>query len=162
MSLILKIGPDTRSRLGRAAFRRFLEADCLIEAKHHLTAIYLFGYVAEMVIGAAYCKNLRYGVNDPIDPSRLNTMLKAARQLSKAVDKSHPIDGLARLLVNDKGALAPPAYDKKLGLRIIDRADLIGRHWSPKLRYRAIDASWEVVSEVREAAEWFLKNSERL
>ena len=82
MTLIDRIGPHTRRRLEQAAARRFAEADGLIEGKHHLTAIYLFGYVVEMIIGAAYCKNLGYGLIDPIDdrPTGYDAQLGQATQ----------------------------------------------------------------------------------
>jgi HEPN domain-containing protein len=156
MSLIKKIGPDTISRLERAASRRLTEAEWLAEGKHYLAAIYLAGYAAEMVIGAAYFRVLGYGSTEPINDKQLGRVLQVARLLSHAEDKSHPLDGLARLLVQDKGALSPPAYDKKMERTIVDRASLICEHWGPKLRYRAIDATPDQVSAVLRAARWFL------
>jgi hypothetical protein len=77
MALINRDGPHTRRRLEQAGAHRFAEADRAIEGRHHLTAIYLFGYVVEMIIGAAYCKNMGYGAIDPVDDRRLSTMLNS-------------------------------------------------------------------------------------
>jgi len=125
-------------------------------------SLYLLGYAAEMVIGSAYCKNLGFGLTDPIDDRQLGRMLTAGRERSNVDDRSHPIDGLARLLVETKGVLSPPAYDKKFALLIINRADKICQYLGPKLRYRAIEASEADVLAVRASSEWFLRISHKL
>jgi hypothetical protein len=60
MAIIGKIGLDSVSRLQRAAERRCAEADWLAEGRHHLAALYFYGYVAEIVLGTAYFKMLGY------------------------------------------------------------------------------------------------------
>jgi len=162
MTLIKRLGPDTISRLERAAPRRFSEAEWLHEGKYSLAAIYFYGYTIEIVLGAAYFRVLGSGRTEPISINRLGRVLHAARLLSRFEDKSHPVDGLSRLLVQDKQALSPPAYSKKMERAILDHADSLLATWGPKLRYRAIDVMPDEVTSVRKAAEWFVKNSTAL
>jgi hypothetical protein len=162
MSIIGKIGPDTISRLARAAERRCSEADWLAEGKHRLAAIYFFGYVAEIVLGTAYFKMRGYKSTDPILRGDLDRTLKLARSRSRMPEKTHPVDGWALLLIEEKAQLYPPAYEKRMERLLRDRALLISENWSPKFRYRAIEIGEDQVTPVRNAAHWLLENSHRL
>lgn len=162
MSLIEKVGPDTIARFNRAAPRRFAEAEYLAEGGHFLAAIYFYGYCIEIIVGAAYFRVLRFGVLETIDPSRLRNVLASARLLSDFGEKSHPIDGLARLLVQDKKDLSPPAYDAETEKRILVESSTLREFWTPKLRYRAIEATAREARTVRESAEWFLDHHAKL
>jgi hypothetical protein len=61
----MKLGQDTIAKLERAAETRFAEAEWLAAGKYHLGSIYLFGYVAEIVLGTAYFRILRYKATQP-------------------------------------------------------------------------------------------------
>ncbi len=93
MSIIGNIGPDTVSRLARAAERRCAEADWLVEGKHYLAALYFYGYVAEIVLGNAYFRMLGYSAKDPILREDLKRALVPAASRSQMSDRSHPVDG---------------------------------------------------------------------
>jgi len=162
MSIIGKIGPDSVSRLARAAERRCAEADWLAEGGHHLAALYFYGYVAEIVLGNAYFKMLGYNANDPILRGDLKRALVPAGSRSLMSDKSHPIDGWALLLIEERARLYPPAYEKRLERKLKDCSLLIRENWSPKLRYRAIEIGADQVTPVRMSAHWLLENSQRL
>ena len=114
MSIIGKIGPDTVSRLERAAERRCAEADWLAEGKHHLAALYFYGYVAEIVLGLAYFRMIGYNAKDPILRDALDKALKLTRSRSLMSDKAHPVDGWALLLIEEKAQLYPPAYEGRM------------------------------------------------
>ena len=64
--------------------------------------------------------------------------------------------------VNDKRTLSTHSYDERMEWSIVNKAALICRHWGPKLRYRAIDATARDVSTVGESAVWFQRNSSSL
>lgn len=162
MSILSQLGHDTISRLERAAARRFIEADWLVEGKHHLAAIYFFGYAVEIALGTAYFRMKGYGVLDEVLPLDLKKALSAARSKSLMADKSHPIDGWAELLIEEKGALFPPAFEGKIERAIRNKTIELGDNWGPKLRYRALDVPEEQVKAAREAADWFLKKFPRL
>ncbi len=162
MSIIGKIGPDTVSRLERAAEKRFAEADWLAEGKHHLAAIYLYGYVAEIVLGSTYFKMKGYNATDPIPREVLDKTLKLARLRSSMSDKAHPVDGWALLLIEEKAQLYGPAYERRMERLLRERSSLISENWSPKLRYRAIEVGADQVKPVRDSAHWLLKEFERI
>jgi len=162
MSIIGKIGPDTVSRLERAAERRCAEADWLSEGKHHLAALYFYGYVAEIVLGLTYFRMIGYNAKEPILRDALNKTLKLTRSRSLMSDKAHPVDGWALLLIEERARLYPPAYERRMERLLRDRALVISENWSPKLRCRAIEIGEDQVTPVRESAHWLLENSQRL
>ena len=160
MNLIDRIGSDTIGRIERAAPRRLAEAIHLADRGHHLAAIYLCGYAAEMTIGAAYFKLLEYASNYAISEEDRRTAINKAkgphyRQLS---EKLHPLDGWPRLLVEEKRALAPPGYTDSFGQAVIARVDSIACHWCTKLRYRDFEAAESQSREVIEATRWLVEN----
>ena len=157
MSILKKLGPDSISRLVNAASSRHEEASYLFEGGRYLASIYLAGYAAEMTIGAAYFRIVReYGSNRRIEPNDFQKILKAARVLSTLEDKSHPIDGLAELLIEEKRALNPPAIDDKIEQSLRKRVEIVARDWGPKLRYRAIQATSEEADRVLRAVRWII------
>jgi hypothetical protein len=156
MNLIDRVGSDTIGKLERAAPRRLAEAVVLAAQGHYLAAIYLCGYVAEMVLGAAFYRLDDYGSNEPIDDNHRRRVLGAARGLKLSFDPSHPLDGLAILLVNKKRQVGPSGYKAEIERGIVNRVNAICRHWAPKLRYRDLDASRSQAQEVIDAAGWLL------
>jgi hypothetical protein len=162
MSIIGKIGPDTLPRLARAAERRCAEADWLDEQGHHLAALYFYGYVAEIVLGGAYFKMKGYNAKDEITPEELRNAIARAKSPSLMLDKSHPVDGWAPLLIEERSILYPPAYEKRLERRLRDCSLIMRENWTPKLRYRAIEIGADQVIPVRKSAHWLLENSPRL
>ena len=162
MSILDKVGHDTISRLGRAASQRFAEAECLREEKHFLSALYFYGYVAEIVIGAAYFRSKGYKAKDEISRESLRRALCLARPLSEMSDKSHPFDGLARLLIEEKATLYLPAYPAVTVSQLQTKVANLSANWSPKLRYRAIHLKEDQILTIRDDAQWFLKNFSKL
>lgn len=158
MSLVSRIGPDTIDELERAAPRRFAEADALRRGKRWIGAIYLYGYVAEMVLGAAHFKLLGYSPAQEIEFDRRRQLVQAAKKLSGMTieAKPHPVDGLAQLLVVEKKRLAPPGHEPELENMIRLQSSLIRDYWSIKLRYRDMIASADDARVMRSAAKWFL------
>ena len=159
MSLNSQIGEHTLSRLEKAAKDRFREADWLRKGDHRLTAIYLYGYVVEIVLGSAYFRMKGFGATTPIKTSELRKAIDRAKSKSMMEDRSHPIDGRIELIISEKEGLYGPPYEK----RLIRRARSLGldvrENWGPRLRYRTIDPNEEQVVTVRDSAEWFLVNS---
>ena len=77
-TLVDQLGPDTIVRFERSAPLRIEEGDFLAE-KYPLIAIYLYGYAAEMILKAAYFKNLKFGSIDEIDRESRNRAMALAR-----------------------------------------------------------------------------------
>jgi HEPN domain-containing protein len=162
VSILKKLGHDTISRLVIAASSRYEEARYLSEGGYHLSAVYLAGYAAEMTIGAAYFRLVRkYGPNRELDQQDLQEILRSARILSKLEDKSHPIDGLANLLIRDKSLLNPPGIEETIGQKLLERVGIIALNWGPRLRYRAIQATTQEADRVLKAARWIIDHCPR-
>ena len=123
-----------------------------------MTAIYLCGYAAESLIGSAYFRLVGLSANDVINKERLHNYLKAARQFIQVSDTAHPLDGESRFLINQSVLLRRPGYPSLFSREIISRVDSICRHWSHKLRYRAILADETQADEVIRATRWLLDN----
>ncbi len=156
MSIVSKIGPHSTSRLQRAAEQRFVEAECLMERRHYLAALYFYGYVAEIVLGCAYFRMRGYSPTDAITMSELRRILNTAKMKSRMEDKSHPIDGWAVLLIEER------AYARRIERSLRDKSLFISENWSPALRYRTITLQKDQIIEIQEQAKWFLVNSQKL
>jgi hypothetical protein len=61
-----QIGIDTVRKLEAAVPWRLQDAEVLRLAGRRLAAIYLYGYVVEMLLGAAYFRLIRYGPDTDI------------------------------------------------------------------------------------------------
>jgi hypothetical protein len=159
LSRIINLGEDSIARLKHAANVRHREAAYLAEGGHHLTSIYLAGYALEMTIGAAYFGEvLGYGPKTIIVASVRRGVLSSAKLLSRVEDKSHPIDGLARYLLQEKSRFEPPGYDRKFAETLIARVEEVCQYWAPRLRYRSIEANSAQSKLVLKATSWIMAN----
>jgi hypothetical protein len=156
MNLIDRIASDTVTKLEKAAPRRISEASTLIEGGHHLAAVYLCGYAAEMALGSAYFKILGFQPNQAIPENRRNlAKRKAAGVGYRGVSHpSHPLDGWVRILIEERAASLLPGYPQALAKAITARVDAIAQHWWPHLRYRDFEATASQSAEVIEATRW--------
>src|SRR5215211_3835797 len=81
-----------------AAGQRFAEAELLGEHGHNLIAIYLYGYVVEILCKAACYRLDGKGVTDEIDEAYRKRVALKAQSYGFTVG-SHDLVGWARLLV---------------------------------------------------------------
>jgi hypothetical protein len=149
-------GPDTISKFEKSAQMRIAEGD-LLAKDHPLTAIYLYGYAAEMTLKAAYFRNLGFGAVDEIDPNERNRAMARARASDLMGFDPHDIPGWARLLVRDKGTIHLPAYHSRLEKKIVANAISIYENWRPEMRYRHTTPARPTVIRVRDLAQWIVE-----
>lgn len=168
-SLIAHLSPDCIYRLERAAQRRFEEADHLKAKKRPLTAPYLYGYVVEMCLSAAYYRSVGFSPASPIDRDARQRRMAQARQLRTASGEPlmngdpHPLVGWARFLERQRNLAGSPSPQEKQRLReAVHRAERVYKHWRPELRYKIVDVAPGQLDEVRRAATWFIENRGRL
>src|SRR4051794_20319239 len=109
-TLVDQLGPDTIARFERSAPLRLEEGDVLA-IRYPLTAIYLYGYSAEMLLKAAYFRHLKFRALDEIDRDTRNRAMALAQLHNFMSRDPHDIPGWARFLVWDKETLHTPAYD---------------------------------------------------
>ena len=131
-----------------------------------LAAIYHWGYAAECAIGASLTRllNTSHGVDQPIPDKETREIVNSSRHLSKMIDKSHPIDGLALLLIEarenartERSAM-PTTQEIEDDQRIKEYSEVIARNWGPTLRYHTVLPTAEEIQIVKSAAEWLVGN----
>jgi hypothetical protein len=161
LPLAERIGPDTISKLEGAAPRRLEEAAVLERQGLLVGAVYLYGYVAEIVLGAAYFRMIGYRPEVEITPAARKLAIAQAQQWKLMSSNPHDIPGWARLVIATRKQRSQ-GYPKSFRDEIIKQAEGLYAQWRPGLRYRVtVPASWEVKT-IRLAAEWFKQNDQRL
>lgn len=154
--LVNHLGPDTISRLEQAAQKRHDDAVKLLEdPRHHLAALYLLGYTAEMCLAAASYRAAGLAVNQEIDRDTRNRRLVHARQF-EPTREPHPIVGWACLLRWQRSAAQLTPQERQRLNEAINRATTVYKHWRPALRYKTANVAKGQLDEVRKAAIWFL------
>lgn len=159
--LAKRIGFDTISRLESAAYRRGEEARILHETGNLVGAVYLYGYVAEALLQGAYYRLIRYRPNTEITPERRRLVLQAARQAKLMGTAPHDIAGWGQFLVFTRKQRRT-GYPAELRQEIIFRSRALYARWRPGLRYRTTVPTHSEMAVVRQAAEWFEMNYNRL
>ena len=84
------LAPDTINRLLSAACQRFASALVLADNGRRLASLYLYGYVAEQCLAAAYFRSVGHPPNAPIDADTRKRRMFLARQLGVMSNESHP------------------------------------------------------------------------
>jgi hypothetical protein len=163
------LAPDTIRQLENAAKKRYDDAEKLAGEKCFLTAIYLYGYSAEMCLGAAFFRSAGFGDIQPIELETRNRRMAQAKSLKTPSGEPlmnkdpHPLVGWARFLLwmRESSRKLSSQESRRLN-EAINKAQSIYRHWRPQLRYKSTEANLEQVEEVRKAATWFIENRGRL
>jgi len=164
--LLDRCRPDSVREFRLAARQRFNEGMSLSAAGQRTGAIYLWGYVAEMTLKAAYFSLL--GLADPAVIT-WNGHLRPAINRGRAIGIAWPPQGAghnvrawAELLVVVRALAPATAFAPALAHDVQRRGQRIGQLWSETLRYRKNYAYLYEVRQAREAAEWLLVNSDLL
>jgi hypothetical protein len=160
-TLAEQLGYDTISRFVKSAPLRLEEGDVLSK-DYRLAAIYLYGYAAEMILKAAYFKNLRYPVIAEIDRDTRNRAMAVAQVNGFMHRDPHDIAGWARLLVWDRATLRTPAYEPALSRQIVSKSITVYENWRPEMRYRNTSPAAATVAIVRSAVGWLVTNYARM
>jgi hypothetical protein len=135
-----------------------------------LAAVYLYGYVIEMCLTAAYFRSIGFHANDEVDAEVLHLKMKQARQRPAAGGQPlmgsdpHPLVGWALLLQDQRRRAAAKALGRVQSEELrrgVDHARQAYRHWRPALRYKTVQARPAQFQEVRDAASWFLSRRGR-
>jgi hypothetical protein len=144
-----------------AAEQRFTEAELLGKHGHNLIAIYLYGYVVEILCKAACYRLDGKGVTDEIDEAYRKQVARKARFYDFTIDGPHDLAGWARLLDESKKHIRPDC-DRELLQQVRIKAETVYEHWRPEMRYRATRASDTHLKAVREAASWIRSKYETI
>jgi hypothetical protein len=154
---------DTWSELEAAAHLRYFDGLQLATSeRERLTgALYMLGYVAEILVKTAYYRFRRLGPTDDV-AGELKGMSARARVLGfDWQGNRHNLESLAALLVFERDAAGAP-MDLVEATEFQSRVAAIGAHWSEMLRYKDIEAVQAELTEVFEDVEWLVTNHRQL
>jgi hypothetical protein len=153
---MLVLPPETVTAFLDAARERFAEGTLLLNSGHHGGAVYLFGYVAELVLKAVAYRHFGTGDSVTIQKSDRTAVEDLMKQDALVPKGHHDILKWAKYVVLKKGSLTGMPYPQLYGMEIESRADLIDRWWAPQLRYHILPLAFAEALAVQQAARWFL------
>jgi hypothetical protein len=151
--------PDTISGFERAAQQRFQDGEALRASGRDGGAIYLYGYVVEMVLKAACYRLFGHPPHAPVESARpiVETWIgELALPVVTRKLQPHDLDAWASGLVwfrdNIHGVSYPIAFTLSLGTN----TDVVLQYWLPGIRYQELPWGPPESAEVSTAAAWFL------
>jgi hypothetical protein len=156
-------GPDSVHDFERAADQRYAEATFLAANGLHVGgAVYLFGYVAEMVLKSATFRFLKGGkATDPISEGErkavekmIKTDLKPHPNYNQLIQGPHNFLSWANWLVLVSGT----RYSPQLGSDIISNAENVFNHWDPNMRYHELSVTPAGLAVVQTSTDWLRAN----
>jgi hypothetical protein len=164
--LLARWQPECIREFRASAIQRFQDAMALAGNDRRTGAIYLWGYSAEMFLKAAYFSVI--GISD-------SDALTWAGHLLPAMDrgknvftiawpnsgKGHNVRAWSELLVQERIFRSVP-FPNPFALDVQRQGQRIGQLWNETLRYHKNVAYMHEVTQVRQAAEWLLVNSDLL
>ncbi|MEX0704926.1 MAG: hypothetical protein WD069_22695 [Planctomycetales bacterium] len=164
--LIDRCRPDSIHEFRAAARQRYDDGLALAAAGNRTSAIYLWGYTAEMTLKAGYFAFIGFGETDPIDVRRdINPAIDRGRALRVAWPhrgQGHNVRAWAELLVAERSAAPGDPFTPSFARQVQSCGQRIQQLWNETLRYHKNRAYLHEVRQVREAASWLLANSEEL
>jgi len=158
--------PDSIREFHAAARERFLDGVSLSASDRRTAAVYLWGYVAEMTLKAAYFRFLGFAEDRHVTFQDLQNAVARGRSLGIGWPQSgwgHNVRAWAELLVNARASVPGQAYPStRLGAMIQRTGQRLERIWSETLRYHKNVAYPYEVNQARDAARWFLLHARQL
>jgi hypothetical protein len=164
--LLDRCNDDSIREFRSAARQRFNDALVLAVNGRRTGAIYLWGYSVEMTLKAAYFSLIGLLETDVITlRAHLQTAINRGRGMGIAwhfAGAGHNIRAWADLLVAVRALSPTTAYSTAFMVEVQRYGQRIEQLWRETLRYRKNNAYLHEVRQIREAAEWFLVNSNLL
>ena len=142
-----------------AARQRSLDAIMLEAAGRRTAAVYLWGYVAEMILKAAFFEVSGFS---NIQAITINDLRTGLRTWAGAVSHSnlHHLGLWAEALVTLRASKPGLAYaDPALGSQVTAKAHSLYALWRETIRYHKNTAYRHEIAQARDAAEWLLIRS---
>lgn len=154
---------DTWGEMTQAAERHYWDGLTLALAEHtqRVGAIYLLGYVAEILLKTAYYQIRRVRSNESV-LAELRGMEGRATQLGFPwVGNRHNLRSIAKLLIEERLKIGHAMEPNMAGLLMYHTSRLAG-HWSETLRYKNLTASEREMAEVYGSIDWLKKHYDNL
>jgi len=151
-----------------AALERFADANQLVRSGRRTGAIYVYGYVVEMLLKSAYFRIL--GSSDmqvlTIADLRLaigETPASMANQLgSRTARNFHDLLAWMELILAYRKANLIPHADTRFTELLRVHVEATASLWSESMRYHKNTAYPHEVGRVRESCEWVVENRDLL
>lgn len=160
MSLLARIKmlepTETWPRLQQAANERYWDGLALVTGfdTRRLGAVYLLGYVAEMLLKVAFFRRTALPDTADIAPALNKAKQHAAWHKKKNL---HAVEAWADLLIAERANRGDP-LDPALAGSLRFHAATIAGNWSESLRYKESDALESEFATVYESVEWLRRN----
>jgi hypothetical protein len=148
----LALPHETWPNMRAAAEERYWDAMTLaVSGSGRATgAVYLFGYVAEILLKTAYCQLVQLPQTDNV-----------YRFLSSRSSTLHDLSSLERLLQRTRSTIDNP-MTPEIAAGLDYRVKIIESHREVSMRYYAFTATSGELGEVYESVEWIRTNYDRL
>ena len=163
--LVRRFKPDTIRQLRVAAQIRNEDAWTLAREDRSAAAVYLWGYVAEMTLKAAWFTiEGQLDQDETIKTQDLRRAVKLAKNRYRIpwVGRFHAIRHWADLLVEHRIAIGKPYLNGGFATDIQDHSRRIYDRWRETMRYKKNRPYRREVRVVSDSAQWLLSNSRRL
>jgi hypothetical protein len=156
--------PDSIQEYRRAASERFRDAVALALRGRRTGAVYLWGYVAEMTLKAAFFEVIGFPSNLRISAADLKGAKAKAKSLGVLwAGNYHDLSAWAQALVSTRATTPGKAYPQAgFANRILGEVRSLHLLWGETLRYHKNIAYLHEVWRARLAAEWLLANATSL
>lgn len=167
---VLTTRPHSVGRFRLAAWARFREADQLALAAFRLNnpalrlgAIYLYGYVAELVLKSAYFRCRSANANGTFSIGDLNNARNRATQHFHINwhGNLHSLQGWSSLLIHERAAAGQP-YTAQFSAALTTHVSTLMLLWRESIRYYYSRPRLSESSRAHAAARWLLASLPRL
>lgn len=130
---------------------------------HGAAAIYLWGYIGEMILKAAWFELIGFPQDRTITTRDLHDAADQAKAYGiQTFGNLHHLPHWAELLVQHRIHLGRGYSLPALGAEVEEHSQRIYQRWRETLRYKTNRPYASEVRAVRESAQWLLANSLRL
>jgi len=166
--LIDRCQPDSIAEFQASARQRYNDGLALAGAGNRTAAIYLWGYVAEMTLKAAYFSLSGLAEDDVITVcGHIQPAINRGRAAPLSIawpnqGAGHNVRAWAELLVGVRALNPATTYGPAFAAQVQRCGQRIGQLWRETLRYHKNRAYLYEVRQIRESAEWLLVNSDDL
>lgn len=172
LTLVQRSGRDSLGKLESAAVFRMREAEALYADGQRLGAVYLYGYVIEISLKAAYYRVIGLVPSTLIDKhlhrlpaeNAIKAMTGLPSHLQGPASAGHNVVGWARLLDQQRAApgVGGVPLDPSLAAKLHNRMQDVFHCWAEFLRYRANRPYHQEVETIRESARWIRRRYREL
>ncbi len=157
--------PDCIEGFRNAAIQRHADALNLAQSERRTAAIYLWGYVVEMVMKASYFDLIGMDPKAPITRAELKDAYSVSVNLGWPHGTGrgyHNLEGWGNLLVLKRADLGRNYADPREAERVKNKSKQFQLLWRETLRYHDNKVYLFEVAQARALARWFLARTRTL